>query len=285
MNKKMSKIKKFLKKRKYWYHKIELAPGIITPGTNIDPIWSQIRKVRKKLNYKNRSVLDIATFDGMFAFEAEELGAKNVIATDCQYKTFSNFLFCKEIFESNVKPYFNVSAYNLVERLDSYFHENYDTKKSSENKFDIVQHFGLLYHLKDPLLSLAQCRSVIKDGGYLFIETEFVINSDDSFLLFNGQPKTQRIRNNYSVWWAPTKKCLFEMLSASMFDVVEKSFSYINFSTPIITKQSMVKSSMEKNFKIGRCAVLAKARPITKVDKAIHKEIVRSYRTPGYNKI
>ncbi|MEI9997909.1 MAG: hypothetical protein WDO13_01425 [Verrucomicrobiota bacterium] len=32
-----------------------------------------------------------------------------------------------------------------------------------------MQHFGLFYHLRDPMLSLAQTRSVMKDGGTLLL--------------------------------------------------------------------------------------------------------------------
>lgn len=34
------------------------------------------------------------------------------------------------------------------------------------NPYDIVQHLGLLYHVRDPLWTLSQCRSVVKTGGH-----------------------------------------------------------------------------------------------------------------------
>ena len=83
-----SEIKSFLEKRTYWYHKIQLTENITTPGFELDPIWNQIRNVRSGIDYKDKTVLDIASFDGMFAFEAEKEGASKVIATDCLYKSF-----------------------------------------------------------------------------------------------------------------------------------------------------------------------------------------------------
>ena len=59
-----SEIKSFLKKRTYWYHKIQLTENITTPGFELDPIWEQIRKVKSNINYKYKTVLDIASFDG-----------------------------------------------------------------------------------------------------------------------------------------------------------------------------------------------------------------------------
>ena len=34
-----------LKDFTYWYHKIELAPGVITPGFDLDDLWANLRKV------------------------------------------------------------------------------------------------------------------------------------------------------------------------------------------------------------------------------------------------
>ena len=184
----------------YWYHKIDLGDGIVTPGFDYEPLWNNIRKVRENyVNYKEKLVLDIGSFDGLWAFEAEKLGAKIVIATDCLYRSFRNFLFCKEVLGSKCIPYFNVSPYNLFERLGVFFKENYDDEKQYDRMFDIVQHLGLLYHLRDPLLSLSQARSCIREGGILLIETNIAINSDDSFMLYNGIPFTSRVSENFSV--------------------------------------------------------------------------------------
>ena len=67
--------------RSFWYHKINLN-GVITPGYNLDPLWSMIRKIRSSVNYQGKAVLDLASFDGMWAFEAEGAGASSVTATD-----------------------------------------------------------------------------------------------------------------------------------------------------------------------------------------------------------
>ena len=84
--------------------------------------------------------------------------------------------------------------------------------------FDIVQHLGLFYHLRDPFLSLSQARSCIKTGGTLLMETNVIMDRDESFMLYNGIPSTYRISDNYSVWWSPTVSCLNEMLVASLFE-------------------------------------------------------------------
>ncbi|MDB2603307.1 DUF1698 domain-containing protein [Planktomarina temperata] len=278
----LEKVKKFIEERTYWYHKIDFGGGVVAPGFELDPIWDQIRSVVSQISYTDKSVLDIASFDGMFSFEAEKAGAKSVIATDCLYKSFTNFLFCREYFNSKVIPYYNVSPYNLVDRLDVVFQENYDGEP--EKGFDIVQHFGLLYHLRDPMLSLSQARSVMKTNGKLIIETDFVMDDDESKMVFNGLPNTARLRDNYSVWWAPTKKCLSEMLEASFFEVDESLTSEIFFDVPgrdagKISGQSVDKSS--HRHKVGRIVMVAKAMPIEKINEQLFTELKRTYRNPG----
>lgn len=72
---------------RFWYHKIDLGHGVVNPGQPFDAVWDMIRQSRAALDYKEKSVLDIASFDGMWAFEAEKLGASTVVATDCYYET------------------------------------------------------------------------------------------------------------------------------------------------------------------------------------------------------
>ncbi len=271
-----------LKDFTYWYHKIELAPGIVTKGFDLDPLWENVRKVRSHIPYQDKVVLDIASFDGMFAFEAEKLGARHIVATDCLYKSFNNFLFCREVFESKVIPYYNVSPYRLTERLDCYFGERYPGQENDVRKFDVVQHLGLLYHLRDPLLSIAQARSVLKDGGYLLIETDVIMDRDESFMLFNGLPDNARVRDNYSVWWAPTRKCLFEMLNSSLFEVMESTYSEFEFLPPAREEGKVLARQGKENYRIGRGAVVARAINDSKLsNQKLASELRRTYRNPG----
>src|SRR5690348_9346260 len=61
-----------------WYHTIELAPGVVTPGA-VD-----LRNVAAKLlpdDLSGKRALDVGTFDGFWAFEMERRGAE-VVALD-----------------------------------------------------------------------------------------------------------------------------------------------------------------------------------------------------------
>jgi tRNA (mo5U34)-methyltransferase len=272
----------------YWYHKIDLGNGIITPGFDYDPLWDNIRKVREGIDYKNKVVLDIASFDGLWAFEAEREGAKTVVATDCLYRTFKNFMFCRDILRSNVTPYYNVSPYNLAERLDVFFQENFENEKQYDRTFDIVQHLGLLYHLRDPLLSLSQARSCIKLDGTLLIETNVVLGTDESFMLNNGIPFTHRVSDNFTVWWIPTVNCLKEMLLSSLFLPNNESISIVEYTDPLLSQDMRFEKQMhdgvvDKDYRIGRLCMTAKAIGSDAVHTEFFREIKRSFRNPGLN--
>src|SRR4051794_34637449 len=62
-----------------WYHTIELAPNLVTPG------WFDLRPVAETMPWpdvRGKRCLDVGTYDGFLAFELERRGAAEVVATD-----------------------------------------------------------------------------------------------------------------------------------------------------------------------------------------------------------
>jgi len=258
-----------VQKRK-WYHKIELAHGIVTPGMGFDVIWDNIRKVRAGLDYKGKRILDIGSFDGMWAFEAESLNASLVVATDCDMR-FDNFFFCKQVLNSSVQPYYNVSPHNLVDRLDSVIRPwGSEPNDGKDYRFDIVQHLGTLYHLTDPMQSLLQTRAMLKPTGKILLETACVLDDENSYMLFNGRPQKgsdapwARIYEDQTTWWAPTILCIRELLAAALFTVDAGSIQTI-----------------KNTEKIGRVCLTASAMPAEDAHPAHTKELFYDYRIPG----
>lgn len=205
-----------------WYHSIELLPGVFTKGFEFDRVWDIVRQARTHINYKDKSVLDLGSWDGMWAFEAEQLGGKEVVATDIWPvqgggsslgdNNLEKFLFCREVLKSEVVPYYNVSVYELTTRLNAHLWGN--------RGFDVVQHLGLLYHLRDPMAALIETRRVMKRGGYLLIETA-IVDDDRSFMLFNHTSTGMNFYNDPTSWWACTPSCLEHMLRTSLFKVLD----------------------------------------------------------------
>jgi len=174
----------------------------------------------------------------------------------------------------------------LAERLDVFFQENFDLERPYERMFDVVQHLGLLYHLRDPLLSLSQARSCIKTGGTLLIETNVIMDTEESLMLYNGIPFTHRVSDNYSVWWIPTVNCMKEMLLASMFEPDEASISVVEFTTPLQSNISRFpkqahRGVQEKDYRVGRLCLTARATDPKDVQPEFLRELERTFRNPG----
>ena len=139
-----------------WFHQIELAPGIVTPG---------IQDSRGSLEHLDAlglprdcsklRVLDIGCRDGFFAFEMERRGAE-VVGMDYAAPDVTGFSVASRILGSRV-TYVVENVYQLTP-------EKYGV-------FDIVLFLGVLYHLRNPLLAFDQVRKVAKPDGLLFVET------------------------------------------------------------------------------------------------------------------
>jgi SAM-dependent methyltransferase len=260
-----------------WYHVLDLGDGIITPGlSQFKPVWDNIRRARQHLDYHRKSVLDLGSMEGLWAFEAEQLGAETVVATDCWYdeggalgNPLERFLLCRAVLGSKVIPYYNVSPYRLSERLDLFLQETRPDRPLAQRRFDVVQHLGLLYHLRDPLLSLLQSRSVMRTGAHLLIETAVVADETSSYMLFNGVPPQElRIYQDFTTWWAPTIPCLLEMLRASLFRPLSETMS----ATPPYS---------QGEHSLQRAAIVCEAVGAESVPPNYYRELTRTYRNPG----
>lgn len=236
-----------------WYHSIDLGDGIVTPGRTYDVVWDSTRKVMDAVDYEGKRVLDIASWDGMWAFEAEARGAASIVSSDVRLTGFPNLLFCREVLKSKVVPMCNVPVNKLTSTL---------VVDGVEPEFDIIHHYGLLYHLRDPLLSFSEVREMLAPGGLMILETAFVDDDEKSYMAFSGLPGNHHFYG-ISDTWAPTKLCLREMLLRSMFKpVMEEVWGVVPQPTL---------SSPESGLKIGRICMVAEAVE----EEAVHEVDLR----------
>ncbi|MGZ5494470.1 MAG: methyltransferase domain-containing protein [Thermoanaerobaculia bacterium] len=165
-------IRKLIAGHGRWWHEIELAPGIVTPGDDSNrmklPILDGIGLPR---DMRGLRALDIGASDGFFSFELEKRGAQ-VLAMDFVPETYTGFATARKILDSNVE-YQMDNVYNLSP-------EKY-------GQFDVVLFMGVLYHLRKPLAALDAIRSVMKPGAQLFVGTMMI---DEYFLLPDGTVST-----------------------------------------------------------------------------------------------
>jgi len=135
------------------------------------------------LDVTDRRVLDVATNDGFFAFWAEQYGASKVVAIDVD--TYDKYewgfsgppLGWDSLGQQNKAAAFwehHKAMSSGVEKLCLSVNE-LDPEKHGE--FDVIINYGLLYHLRYPLMSLDRCRAVCT--GMLVVETQVMNNYFD----------------------------------------------------------------------------------------------------------
>lgn len=208
----------------YWYHRIELPFGIITPG------WAPINPLAYRIpdTLDGKRVLDIGAWDGYWTFEALKRGAKEVVAID----DFSDYLGSLDESQRRAWESFDLCRAALgysedrCKRIDM---SVYDIDTENLGYFDIVFFFGTLYHLRHPLLALDKISSVCKNEIYI----ESAILDDFSPYrggLGHGYAGQQMVMEFYpgkeycsndTNWWVPTLNCLMYMTFTAGFPAIE----------------------------------------------------------------
>jgi tRNA (mo5U34)-methyltransferase len=149
----------------FWFHQIEVAPGIVTPG--IDCSAEKLAHLNLPSDLSGKRVLDIGAWDGFFSFECERRGAAEVIAIDAAPSL--SFEIARALLGSQVQ----FQTANI-----------YDLTPERFGEFDLVLCLGVLYHLRHPLLGLERVHAVCK--GELIVETlvcdEHVVDSSGAAL-------------------------------------------------------------------------------------------------------
>ncbi len=120
-----------------WYHSIELPDGRVIPGLQtIEQLRERIARYPIPQDLRGKRVLDIGAWDGWFSFEMERRGASVVALDSMRQETFFE---ARRLLNSKVE--YVVDDICRVNPRDLGY-------------FDIVLFFGVLYHLKHPLLAL-----------------------------------------------------------------------------------------------------------------------------------
>jgi tRNA (mo5U34)-methyltransferase len=202
-----------------WYHTIELAPGLVTPG------WFDCRQVADHVlpaRCDGLRCLDIGTFDGFWAFEMERRGAPEVVGIDIlddsrwdwpavtderdreaiedRKSGGDGFLIAKDYLHSS------------VERLDV---SVYDLDPSEHGEFDLVYFGSLLLHLRDPVRALEAARSVCK--GQL-ISTDAISLP----LTLVPVPVAALDGRGRPYWWKPNTRGLARMIEVAGFELTSR---------------------------------------------------------------
>jgi tRNA (mo5U34)-methyltransferase len=197
-----------------WYHTIELAPGVVTPG------WFDTRSVVKRLPFPDslagKRCLDVATFDGFWAFEMERRGARETIAIDVldplkwDWPVNSKSAVIDAI-GARQGGGFEVARSAIgssVERLEM---SVYDLDPAEIGTFDFVYVGSLLIHLRDPVRALERVRSVCS-GTLLLVD-----NIDLALTLRSRRPVAALDGRGRPWWWKLNKAALCRVVEVAGF--------------------------------------------------------------------
>jgi len=140
----------------YWFQKIEVLPGLFSPGWS-DPAVDKLPFYGLPKDLTGKRVLDIGCAEGFFSFEAERRGAREVIGIDSFPDSIRRFNITKAARQSNASA-FLMNVYDLEPRR--------------LGTFDVVLFYGVFYHLKHPQYALERIRTVCT--GELLFQTHML---------------------------------------------------------------------------------------------------------------
>jgi hypothetical protein len=153
------------------------------------------------LDLRGKRVLDVGAWDGWFSFECERRGAQ-VVAVDCV--ALDTFIEAKQLLGSKVE-YLTLDVSELSARR--------------LGRFDIVLFFGVLYHLRHPLLGLEKVVELCTD---LALVESFVIQPENRQIpsVMEFYERTE-LGGQIDNWCGPSPECLVSMCRSAGFAQVE----------------------------------------------------------------
>jgi 2-polyprenyl-3-methyl-5-hydroxy-6-metoxy-1,4-benzoquinol methylase len=214
----------------HWYHTIELAPGVVTPGHfDMRPVvgrlpWPDVRGKR---------CLDVGTYDGFLAFELERRGAAEVMCTDIpdheswdwpadirargprQMADLGRFLGEKGLG-------FGIAHRALGSRAEKVELNVYDLSPERLGTFDVVVCGSLMLHLRDPIWALEAIRSVC--GGVFMSAEEIRLG-----ITLRHPRRPVAVLNGVGelcTWWVPNAAGHRRMLQSAGFEILRTTRPY-----------------------------------------------------------
>lgn len=204
-----------------WYHTLELAPGLETPG------WFDLRDLIDRVPFpadlSGARCLDIGTFDGFWAFSMEARGADEVLAVDIldpmrwDWPVGSDPDVIRQIAQRKGRGEgFEIARDALGLTTERREISVYDLDPEDVGSFDFVFLGSLLLHLRDPVAALERARSVCR-GRLMVLDAV----SPRVGLLSARRPAALIDGIGRPWWWHPNARCVETMLDAAGLEVIE----------------------------------------------------------------
>jgi tRNA (mo5U34)-methyltransferase len=201
-----------------WYHTLELAPGLETPGYfDLRPL---LPSFPLPSSLAGMRCLDVGTFDGFWAFEMERRGAAEVLAIDIldprrwDWPAGSEGAVLEAIGARKARGAgFEVARRALGSSAERRELSVYDLDPAGLGSFDLVYLGSLLLHLRDPVGALERVRSVCSGRLVLCDAVDIRLGA------MHRRPVARLDGRGRPWWWKPSPAGLVRMVEAAGFTV------------------------------------------------------------------
>ncbi|MEY2425312.1 MAG: tRNA (mo5U34)-methyltransferase, partial [Actinomycetota bacterium] len=207
-----------------WYHTLDLGHGVLTPGfVDHRP---QLPFYGLPESLEGKRCLDVATFDGFWAFEFERRGSTDVVAIDVAERVD---LDCPRWMLRDPEGFglvggmgesFKVAHTITESKVERVERSVYDLDPEVDGMFDLVFISDVLVHLRDPQLALERaysvCRGEIVVADVFSPELEALSHVPVAQFLGPGE-----------TWWHQNVACLRQMMTVAGFDPIEEVSRFV----------------------------------------------------------
>lgn len=180
-------IEKEFENRK-WFHAIDFgdfaSQGRFRPGHPQNITLYGFMDLIQHIDLKGAKALDIGAVDGIASFGMKGMGAEHVVATDSVDK--ATFRRAREELGLDIE-------YQPRTQIKDF------SEKFGPASFDVILCAGVIYHMLNPVSAFLECRKIIKDGGFLVMETPYFKDEERACIFVNSETEMVNEVYTYSV--------------------------------------------------------------------------------------
>ncbi|HSB57699.1 MAG TPA: class I SAM-dependent methyltransferase [Nitrosopumilaceae archaeon] len=182
------------------YHKLSFPDGTVLQGI-FD--MSRYLKYYQIPNLKGKTVLDVGTGTGYFAFEFAKMGAEVTAISDV----------IKEV---------HFAANKLMGTDVKFLKKDLYTIDEKFGKFDIVFCSHVLQHIPDMFSAISKIYSVTKEQAIFGINIIGDKKWDDVPAAIFGGFKSEKNGGKFPTYWIPSRSCCVKMMQVAGFRNIKK---------------------------------------------------------------
>ena len=209
-----------------WYHVLELAPGVLTPGVyDMRPL---VGKFGLPARFDGLRVLDVGAGNGFFAFHFERLGAARVVAVDLERITDHDapawYLERRkrelgaaklaDLEHHELHGGFEVAHRALGSRVERVLCRAVELPQRLSERFDLIFCCNVLIHHRDPVALAEALAAMLAPGGWLVLATPVDLSAGESYAVLLGDLAR-------AAWWVPSRQALLDICRLGGFTHAE----------------------------------------------------------------